>query len=304
MSTIAVVAGAADIDALQSGLPGHRLVATADLEGIEASLLPTVAAIIVRSGIRIQTADAVRMPNLRAVLRAGSGTDNIDVDALVSRGITIRRNPHAGAQAVGEWVLTAALCLARRIPLGHNGIVNGQHLKAECMGANIRQLHAAVWGAGPVGKQAFAALQPFTSHIEYVSWPSLANDLPNRPSTELIRDADIHVIAVPLRQSTRGLIGAAFLSQVQARRPLLICAGRPETLSLPECLDALAAGDLGGLAIDAIDSSHAFAAPQLPAAINLLLSPHIGAQRTDVREALDQWLTATIRETLGHGDQT
>ncbi|GLW58764.1 NAD(P)-dependent oxidoreductase [Kitasatospora phosalacinea] len=292
-ATVLVAKGAADPSALRLALPGVEITEVPDFDSLPDHAHRTTV-VALRSGARLGREQLDRLPILRHVIRVGSGTDNIDLHELARRGITLHRNAHASATAVAEWCLVAALNLARRIPLGHNALARGRHMKDACLGRALSELDVAVWGAGPVGRSAASLLAPFARQIVFAQWPSNPPELPQLPAQALRERADVHVLAVPLRADTRRLFDEAFLTEVAERRPLVICAGRIETLDAGVFLHALDDGRIGGLALDAIDPEHL---EQVNAAIgprNLLVTPHIGAQRTDVRQALDTWLTQLI----------
>uniref|UniRef100_A8LYX5 D-isomer specific 2-hydroxyacid dehydrogenase NAD-binding n=1 Tax=Salinispora arenicola (strain CNS-205) TaxID=391037 RepID=A8LYX5_SALAI len=297
MTTVVVVEGSADPHRLSQALPGVRVEV---LDRLPAVSHPAVA-VVMRSGTWLSAHHVACLPALRHVVRPGSGTDNIDLLALAARGITLHRNPTANAAAVAEWTLLAALSLSRRAALGHNGLTAGRHLKAACLGRPLAEQHLAIWGAGPVGLAIGQALRSAVSDVAYAARPSNPPNLPQRPAELLTSWADLHVVALPLRETTLAAFGPAWLANAGRRRPALICAGRMETLDLSACLDALDAGALSGLAIDAIDPEHvgSLTGPGEPR--NLLLTPHVGAQRADVRDVLDRWTAETLRTALLEG---
>ncbi|MFJ3882610.1 NAD(P)-dependent oxidoreductase [Streptomyces sp. NPDC090077] len=293
MSAVLVLRGAADASAIRRALPD---VLVHELPNLDSPIPTDTAVLVLRSGIRVGERELDALPHLRHVVRAGSGIDHIDVNALRHRGITLHRNAEAGAGAVGEWVLAAALALARRIPLGHHGLLLGQHEKQACMGASLGTLAAGIWGAGPVGLAADWALAPYVGRTAFAAWPSNPPGLRELTPTALMEQSQVHVIALPLRPTTEQLIGEDFLARVAPQRPLLICAGRLETLDVAACLRALADGRLSGLALDPVEREHLPLLTGSTTPLNLLASPHIGAQRSDVRGALDRWAVDLLKQ--------
>ncbi|MFF4863501.1 NAD(P)-dependent oxidoreductase [Streptomyces sp. NPDC001231] len=256
--------------------------------------------LVLRSGQLLNT-DRLRVwLALRHVIRAGSGTDGIDVAALDRRGITLHRNPAPSADAVAEWALAALLCLARRIPYGHAALMTGQHTKQQCLAPPVSRMRLAVWGAGPVGRACAKVLAPHVAEIAFAARPSLPSALPARSCDELPAWADAHVVALPLTAENHGRFNAAFLTSARARRPLLICVGRLGTLDADACLRALADGQLAGLALDPVEPGDLplWAHSDPPGPLNLLATPHIGAQRHDVRAVLDAWVATTAAAVL------
>lgn len=294
MTTVLVLDGSTDPHQLAGALSGAHVEVVGGLPRVRHRAV----AVVMRSGTRLAADQLDHLPALRHVVRPGSGTDNIDLAALAARGITLHHNRGANAAAVAEWTLLAALALTRRVALGHNGLLAGHHLKTACMGQPLAEQRAAIWGAGPVGTATGQLLGPAVRDLAYAAWPSNSSHLPQRPAEHLTDWADLHIVALPLDDTTRASFGEAWLASVQRRRPMLICAGRAQTLDLRACLDALDAGTLTGLAIDAIDPEHVASLTRSGAPRNLLLTPHVGAQRTDVRRALDRWTADTLRAAL------
>lgn len=293
--TVLVLEGAADLIRLQHSSPGAEFLEISDVDALpEAADRATV--IVLRSGVPLGERQLTRLPALRHVVRTGSGTDNLDLAALTRRGIALHRHPQASAAAVAEWVLAAALCLTRRIPLGHNALAQGLHAKAACMGAPLAEADVAVWGAGPVGRAVGRTLAPLVRQVTFAQWPSNPPQLPQQPAHTLIEQSAIHVIALPLRPGTRRLFGEPLLTRAVERSPLLICAGRAETLDLSACLRALGEQRLSGLALDAVEPEHIPLLHTVTEPLNLLATPHIGAQRSDVRTELDTWAGELIAQ--------
>ncbi|MET7761130.1 NAD(P)-dependent oxidoreductase [Streptomyces sp. NPDC005393] len=296
MSNILVIRGAADIGTLRAHAPDAHIQEVDRLQALSA--IEATSILLLRSGVYLGEQELKTLPSLRHVIRPGSGMDNIDVEALGRRGIVVHRNPEASAPAVAEWVLASALMLSRRMPLGHATLTDGVHDKAACMGTSLANLAVGVWGAGPVGLAAARALAPHVARIAHAHWPSNPHGLSQSPPHELAQQAQVHVIALPLRPATRHLVGPGFLKSVRPQRPLLICTGRLETLDVAACLRALEAGTISGLAIDGVERQHLPMLESLRKPMNLLVSPHIGAQRTDVRAALDRWAAELVKEII------
>jgi D-3-phosphoglycerate dehydrogenase / 2-oxoglutarate reductase len=296
-STVLLLKGAGDLELLRSAVGTAEVLEVGDLAELpEAATRATV--ILMRSGVRLGEQQLAALPMLQHVVRAGSGTGNIDLTALTRRGVILHRNPQAGAVAVAEWTLAAVLSLARRIPLGHNALAQGLHAKAACVGRPLAELDIAVWGAGLVGQAVGNLLAPFARRVAFARWHSIPPGLPQQSARSLVDEAAVHVIAFPLRPQTQQLFGEAFLARAAARRPFLICAGRIETLDLSACLCALEDQRLSGLALDAVEAEHIPLLRMTNGPLNLLATPHIGAQRQDVRSALDTWAVTLIARLI------
>jgi len=288
-----VVNGSADARLLAETV---RQVDVRTTDSVDVDDLPWAGGphvLVMRSGTRLGAVELAHMPNLRHIVRAGSGLDAIDTAAVHAAGVSIHRNPLPSADAVAELALTATLALARRIPLGHNALNAGQYVKHDCVAPPLAESDVAIWGAGPVGRACGAVLKPMVRQITFAARTTVPSFLPQRPADELPRWADVHVIALPLTSANRHRIGRAFLDAAAVRRPLLVCVGRLDTLDVAACLQALSDGHLSGLAVDPVDPEHLpWPIPEEP--LNLLATPHLGAQRGDVRRKLDLWAADTV----------
>ncbi|MFF8617952.1 NAD(P)-dependent oxidoreductase [Streptomyces sp. NPDC015350] len=297
-----VLTGAADPTLLARALPGWTVILADSLD--QAAELPDPSAVrilVVPSGVPVGPAELDRLPGLSDVIRTGAGLDGLDLTALAARRIRVHRNPAPAGAAVAEWVLAAALSLARRIPLGHAALTSGIHLKASCLTPPLNRARVAIWGAGPVGRACARALTLHVGEIVYAARPSIEPGLPQMPAAQLSAWADLHINALPHTPKTHHTFGAEFLARARERHPLLIVAGGLDTVDLTACIEALDNGHLDGLAFDLVDHTGTLL-PRGGIPRNLLVTPHIGAQRTDVRVALDRW-AADLARTLAHTDE-
>jgi D-3-phosphoglycerate dehydrogenase / 2-oxoglutarate reductase len=301
MPTIVAMRGAADIELLGRAVPTAVIHEADPLKPLDPELARIAQIVILRSGARLDIAHITQLPKLRHVIRAGSGLDGLNLEALAFRGIKVHRNPGPAADAVAEWALVALLSLARRIPYGQAALTVGHHAKAACLAEPVNRLRLAIWGAGPVGRACGELLTAHVGDLAYAARPSVDRDLPQKPARELSVWADVHLVALPLTAQTRRMFGPDFLSVAHDRSPLLICVGRLGTLDVTACLSALARGDLGGLALDPVEQQDLPLLPDGCPPLNLLVTPHIGAQRTDVRAALNAWVAVTARALFDQG---
>lgn len=294
------VRGSADTELLQRHLPGCMIREITALSTADPQLVACAQVLVLRSGHQLAAEHLSRWPMLRHVIRAGSGLDGIDVDGLAARGVTVHRNPEPAADAVAEWALAALLALARRIPFGHATLLQGRYTKEHCIAPPVSRMRLAIWGAGPVGRACATALAPHVEAFAFAARQGMSDSLPSRPGSELPAWADAHIAALPLTAENRNRFGDEFVAAARERHPLLICVGRLGTLDVDACLRALTDGSLGGLALDPIDESDLPLwprdAPHGP--LNLIATPHIGAQRHDVRALLDHWVATTAAGVL------
>ncbi|MEU6233048.1 NAD(P)-dependent oxidoreductase [Kitasatospora sp. NPDC047058] len=292
------MAGAIDLITLAEALPGWTVRHADHLDGSEP-VHDTTEIVVLRSGVRLGAEQLQYFPALRHVIRAGSGLDGLDLPELARRGISVHRNPLPAAASVAQWALAAVLSLGRRIPLGQSALAAGVHFKAGCVTRPLAEARLAIWGAGPIGQACEVALAPHVGDIAYAARPSIPDGTRQLPAAALADWADIHLVALPATPENQGRFGADFLAAARERRPMLVCVGRLATLDVAACLEALDDGDLAGLALDPVEREDMRLLPRGGPPRNFIATPHIGAQRTDVRDQLDDWVATTARTLAG-----
>ncbi len=275
-----------------------RIVLGDAAERLPARQARAVRTVVVRSNVRVDSELLDRFPLLTRVLRAGSGTDNIDLELLRRRGIALRRYPDASAAAVAELAVAALIVLARLVPLAHWENRQGRHRKEDLWGQPLAELDVAIWGAGPVGRATYAELRHRCRSVAFVRHVARDAALPYQERSRAVERADAHVLCLPLRPGTERLFDEAMLEALRPKRPYLINVGRYELWDLRAVLAALRRQDLRGAFVDPVEERHL---PELREAlegepVNLLTSQHLGAQRVDVHLEMARWLLKAIDE--------
>lgn len=258
--------------------------------------------LVVRSNVRL-TADLVgRLPRLKLLLRAGSGTDNLPLAELARRDVAVVAvGGGPSAPAVAELAAQATIAVLRRVPVAAAELAAGRWAKDRCVGEEVAGAVVGVWGAGPVGRateRILAALGAETCFVAHRGTPPGARTMtPDR----LAAAARVHVFALPLRPDTRHVVGPALLDLVRPARPHLVNVGRWDLFDMPAVVAALSRDELSGVAVDPVDREHMPAAAELVARwstptrpLNLHLLPHLGATTVETHRRV----AAAVIDTL------
>jgi D-3-phosphoglycerate dehydrogenase / 2-oxoglutarate reductase len=219
----------------------HRDVLTTDGHGIRyepdadtdalPGLLADAEVLIVRS-TRVPAPALVAAPSLRLIVRAGSGTDTIDVGAASAAGIAVCNVPGRNALAVAELAFALLLAIDRRIPDQVADLRAGRWRKADYQRARgIAGRRVGIVGLGEIGlafaerARAFGCVlhalvrddrPPGTESRAAALGIEMLGDLPT-----LARTCDVLSFHIPLNTQTRGLIGADLLEYVQPEAILI-----------------------------------------------------------------------------------
>ena len=270
----------------------------------EAELAAAAAdreAIVFRSGVTIGP-DALAAPDLRLLVRAGSGLDNLDLALVHERGLRLVRIPGPGAQAVAELTFGLMLALARSIVLADRQLRDAHWTKGELVGYNLRGKTLGIIGLGSIGTRVAALGSAWGMHpVGIVEHPSAARarefaDAGVRLATldTVLAEADFISVHVPLSPATRGLIGTRELALVKSGAFLINIArgGVVDEEALAEALRP--GGRLRGAGLDVHAAEGEGKRSPLADFPNVVLTPHIGAQTIDAQEEIGREVVAII----------
>jgi D-3-phosphoglycerate dehydrogenase len=258
-------------------------------------------ALIFRSGVQI-TADVMRCaPNLRLIMRAGSGIDNIDLKYVEENAITLVRIPGPGAKAVAEMSFALMLALARNIRTADELLRKGQWAKNELTGHLLTRKVLGIVGAGNIGSRVGRLGMAWDMQVlGCVEHPSTEAALRLARSgirltsfSEVLANSDFLSIHVPLKESTRYMIDAGELSQMKPGA-FLVNLARGGVVNEAALYQALSEGRLAGAAMDVHEREGNGKISPLADLPNVILTPHIGAGAIDSQQEIGEIILETI----------
>jgi (S)-sulfolactate dehydrogenase len=244
--------------------------------------LREAAALIVRNRTQVDVDLLNAAPSLRAVGRLGIGLDNIDVEACRSRGIAVIPASGASALAVAEYVICAAMLLLRRAYRSTHEVAAGEWPRAAL--GNGRELGGKALGLvgfGDIGRSTGRLARALGMRV--IAFDAyIAADSPvwgdeqtvRRSFTEVIAEADVLSLHVPLTAATRDLIDASRIRAMK-RDAILVNTARGGVVDEFAVAAALRERRLGGAALDVFEREPLPADSPLRGCPNLLLTPHI-----------------------------
>ncbi len=256
-------------------------------------------ALIVRSRTKVTTdlldgADG----SLKVVGRAGIGVDNVDVAAATDRGILVVNAPTANLISATEHTFALMLALARNVPAAVASIESGEWDRKRFVGRELDGKTIGIVGLGRIGQAVAHRARAFgmrvLAHDPYLD-PAVARrfEIELLELDELIPQADILTLHLPLTDGTRNLIDVDRVAAMKEGALLINCA-RGGILDEKALLEALESGRLAGAGLDvfAEEPPGDLALARHP---RVVATPHIGAQ---TREAQERVATQTARMVL------
>lgn len=299
-----LVASPIDSEAIEALGADHDLrIAIGAPEAELADAVRDRQAVIFRSGVELSRELLDRAADLRLLVRAGSGIDNLDLDDVARRGIELHRVPGPGARAVAELTFALLLNLARQVRAADASLREGRWLKSTLVGHLLEGKTLGIFGLGNIGSTvARLGRQWGMDVIGCVDRPSpgraaafAAEGITLADGDAVLERADYLSIHTPLNSSTRGLIGGR---ELRLMRPTayLVNAARGGIVDEMALRSALVEGRLAGAALDvhlAEGDGHVSPLADLP---NVLLTPHIGASTVDTQREIGREVVKLIRD--------
>jgi phosphoglycerate dehydrogenase-like enzyme len=227
---------------------------------------------------------------LALVQVTGAGVDRLEQAAMQRHGIPVANVPGGSNSAVTEYVVCAASNLLRRLSWADAEIRAGryQEFRARMVADNLAGLHGlrvGIVGLGTIGLAVASAFRAYGCTLIYhdpaPKDDAAAAELGMHAVTleTLLAESDVVTLHVPLLPATQGLIGATELARMK-RGAILVNAARGGIVDEAALVQALAAGHLGGAAVDVYSTEppgtdNPLLAASGEAAQRLLLTPHI-----------------------------
>lgn len=230
------------------------------------------------------SADLLRASNrLRMIHKWGIGVDRIDVEAVRAAGIPLAITAGANAAPVAELAIALTLAVYRRLLVADKAMREGRWLKAELRTScfQIAGKTVGLLGFGNIGRMLARRLRGFEPRILYFderrAEPALERDLgvEYRPLAEVVAEADILSLHLPLTEETRQIVDAAMIARMK-RGAVLINTARGELVDESALYDALVSGHLLGAGLDAFADEPPPAGHPLFRLDNVVATPHCG----------------------------
>jgi len=286
----------------------QRLAAEAEIIDVDgrdqAALLAALAdadALIVRSETQVTREVLGAAPKLRVVARAGTGVDNIDLEAATAAGILVLNAPGANAVSAGEHTIALMLAIARCLPQANASTHAGQWERKRFRPFDLRGKTVGIVGLGRVGSVVAQRLRafevrllgydPYITRERFVQLGVEAVDYET-----LLANVDILTFHVPATPETYHMLDAESIARMKPGAIVINCA-RGDVVDCEALADALKRGHIAAAGIDVFPEEPATASPLfgLP---NAVLTPHIGGSSKEALEAVGEIISATTLAAL------
>lgn len=285
-------------------------------QGIEADIRSKVPAeelkkiikdyhgLIVRSATKVTAEVIAAAPNLRVIGRAGTGVDNIDLEAASKRGIVVMNTPGGNTLSAAEHTISMLLSLARHIPQATASVKAGKWEKDRFMGTEVKDRTLGIIGLGSIGSVVARLAEGLGMKVigydPYLSAEVAAKRKVEMVSLdELFAKSDFITVHTPLTPSTKNLINAASLAKMKKGVRLINCA-RGGIIDEKALYEAIVSGHVAGAALDVFEKEPPGSNPLLELE-QVICTPHLGASTTEAQIKVSIAIAQQVVEYLLQG---
>ena len=258
--------------------------------------------VIVRSRTKL-TKDLIEKANkCQIIARVGVGLDNIDQIAAKEKNIRVINAVEGAMNAVAELVLGLMFSLAREIPRADREVRNGNWIKKELMGTELRGKYLGIVGLGNIGKRLGRLARALNMNIIGFDVAPIDEEFSKEVGLmkadlgTLLASSDYVSLHVPLLDSTKHLINAEKMETMK-NTARIINTSRGGVIDEDALYEFLKDGKLGGAALDVFEVEPA-TSNKLSSLPNFISTPHMGAQTKEAQSLAANIIAEKIIQIL------
>lgn len=227
-------------------------------------------------------------PDVTWVQINSAGADRcLSSDQMFRDDLVLTNMQKMSSPVIAEHVIALLLALTRKLPTFTDGMQDGAWKREPRFTDGMTTVHGKtmlVLGLGGIGTEiarrsaalgmrVVATRNSSRSGPDFVDYVGLSHEM-----LDLAKDADVIVNALPLTESTRGLLGSEFFGAEMPKTPYFINVGRGATVDTQALLEALESGRLAGAGLDVTDPEPLPGEHALWRQPNVVITPHVSAR--------------------------
>jgi formate dehydrogenase len=242
---------------------GHTFVVTSDKDGADSVFERELvdADVVISQPFWPAYLTAERMAtaaNLKLAITAGIGSDHVDLQAAIDRGITVAEVTYSNSISVSEHVVMMILALVRNYIPSYGWVVRGGWNIADCVerSYDLEGMKVGTVAAGRIGLAVLRRLKPFDVELHYTDRHRLSPEIEeeldlnfHETTAAMVPDVDVVTINAPLYPETEGLFDDELISTMK-RGAYLVNTARGKICDRDAVVRALESGQLAGYAGD------------------------------------------------------
>jgi len=243
--------------------------------------------VVVRGRTKLSRELIEKADKCKIIARVGVGLDNIDQEAAKEKNVRVINAVEGATTAVAELVIGLMLSMAREIPRADREIRNGNWIKKELMGSELKGKYLGIIGLGNIGKRLGRLTRALNMNI--IGYDVIPIDdefskevgLMKADLGTLLSSADYVSLHVPLLDSTHHMINAEKL-KLMKNTARIINTSRGGVIDEEALYNSLKEGNIAGAALDVFEVEPA-TGNRLTTLPNFIATPHMGAQTKEAQ---------------------
>jgi len=243
--------------------------------------------VVVRGRTKLSRELIEKADKCKIIARVGVGLDNINEEAAKEKNIRVINAVEGATTAVAELVIGLMLSMAREITRADREIRNGNWIKKELMGSELKGKYLGIIGLGNIGKRLGRLARALNMNI--IGYDVIPIDdefskevgLMKADLGTLLSSADYVSLHVPLLDSTHHMINAEKL-KLMKNTARIINTSRGGVIDEEALYNSLKEGNIAGAALDVFEVEPA-TGNRLTTLPNFIATPHMGAQTKEAQ---------------------
>jgi len=269
------------------------------------ALLPQYKGVVINTRCTIDRPALEGAKNLQWIARLGSGLDIIDTKTALSKGIEVISAPEGNAQAVAEHVTGMLLALANKLIPADRDIRSGNWRRERYRGWEVSGKTIGIIGYGNNGSAFGRVWKGWdVKVIAYDKYKKNYGDdfVHEMELDQLIKEADIISLHVPLTDETLEMVNHDFLSSCK-KGVVILNASRGKVVNVHDLIDLLKTGHVGGACLDVLPYEPPASGPEefktwfgeLLSFENVILSPHVAGWTVESKRKIAEVILKKIQ---------
>lgn len=267
--------------------------------------------LVVRSATKATAEIIDAAENLKVIGRAGTGVDNVDMNAATKKGIVVMNTPGGNTVTTAEHAVAMMMALSRKIPQATASMKRGEWEKKKFEGTEVTGKTLGILGVGNIG--SVVASRALGLRMNVIAYdPFISNEAADKigislvTMDELFKKSDFISIHVPLTNETKNIVNAEAFQKMKKGVKIINCA-RGGIVSEKDLAEAIKAKIVSGAAFDVFEKEPPAADNPLLQLEEVILTPHLGASTFEAQENVaiaiaeqiaDYLTTGTIRNAV------
>ncbi len=262
-------------------------------------LVKNAHGLVIRSATTVTPEMLEGAPNLKLVIRAGEGTDNIDKKACAAKGVKVANTPGANNNSAAEHAIALMMSALRYTPQACAKMKSGGWDKNLYTGLELSNKKVGIVGFGRIGQIVAKRLAGFEPEVlffdPFLEKSDIAYAKKAANLEEIFSTCDIITLHTPLMDKTKGMVNDKLLSSMK-KDAVLVNASRGGIVDEEALYNNLSNGKIRAAAFDVFATEPLPEDSKLRKLENLIMTPHLGASTEEAQVRVGEMVLNQLRE--------